>query len=319
MILWGSDFHFNFLKQLGFYSSTTRFGEYLLEENPEAEGIIITGDISTGSLLFKHLKEFAHGFTKPIYFVLGNHCYYGSSFAEIDSQLLRALAAFKIDGVNNLHWLNDGWHVHDGHAIVGVGGWYDAHFGNQMTKQYINDFYEIMELMPGLRYHDLLLQLIRDRAGQQADRLAVLLKDACEKHDTIIVCTHVPPYGEAAWHRGELGDPDMRPWFSSLSTGAVLDIYSARYPEKTFIVLAGHTHSPGVFQKRDNMVVYTAKARYGVPDLAGIVYTKERRLWAFDQHSRRIDVSYSKQVRDSEGTQESSVDDQQSKENANPK
>lgn len=315
MLLWTSDIHLNFLKPQGFASPTQYFGEYLMAENPEADGLIITGDISTGNLLYKHLKELAEGFTKPIYFVLGNHDFWGSSFSEIETNLLKALALYKTEGIDNLHWLNDGWKVHDRHAIVGVNGWYDAMYGDQMTKSYINDFYEIQELMPGTRYHDLLLQLVRDRAGQEADRLAVMLKEACEKYDKIIVCTHVPPYAESAWHMGFPSEPDMMPWFSSASTGAVLDTYSARYPEKTFVVLAGHSHSPGVFQKRDNMTVYTAKARYGVPDLAGVVYTKEQRLWAFDNHLRRIDVSYGRQVpNSSEGTQESSDDDQRSQE-----
>jgi Icc protein len=288
MLLWGTDFHFNFLKPKGFYSPVTRFGEYLMEENPDADGIVITGDISTGKLLTQHLKEFALGFTKQIYFVLGNHCYYGSSFAAID-----ALVRKVVKEVPNLHFLNDGFHEVEGHLLVGVGGWYDAYYGNPKSNIELNDFYDIRELLPGSRYREILLGVIRERAGNEADRLAFMLKEACEKpNDVVIVATHVAPYEGAAWHMGKPSDRDWQPWFSSASTGAVLDTYADKHPEKTFIVLCGHSHSPGVYQRRGNMMVYTGRARYSFPDLCGVIYTKEGKLWAYGPTGEKVECRY---------------------------
>lgn len=288
MLLWGSDFHFNFLKSKGFCSPVTRFGEYLMEENPDADGIIITGDISTGTLITKHLKEFALGFTKNIYFVLGNHCYYGSSFEKVDERVAGVVRA-----VPHLYWLNEGWHTHDGVAVVGVNGWYDAYHGNSNSTIDLNDFYEIRELMPGIRYRDLLLNLVRKKAGEESDRLAVMLKEVCATDvDTIVVGTHVAPYKESAWHEGKPSDDEWVPWFSSASTGAVLDIYAKRHPDKTFIVLCGHSHSPGIYEPHENMTVYTGGARYSMPDLAGVLYPNKRKLWAYDATGQKVERSY---------------------------
>lgn len=264
------------------------FAEYMAAENPEAEALIITGDISHAKGIENHLKELAAGFQKPIYFVLGNHDYYYSSFDDVDARVARV-----VKNLPNVHWLNKGWHEHNGVVIVGTNGWYDAYHGNTYTKAHLNDFYEIKDLMPGIHYHDLLLQLVRARAGKESDQLAKLLKDACETDsEVIIVATHVAPYPEAAWYNGQPSEREMMPWFSSASTGAVLDIYSKKYPEKTFIVLCGHCHDSGIYQRRENMIVYTGRARYRHPDLAGMIDTQNRKLWAYDSVSQKVERTY---------------------------
>lgn len=165
MLLWGTDFHLNFLRQ-----SPSVFGDYLMEENPEANGIIITGDISNGTLVAQHLEEFSSTFTKPIYFVLGNHDYYGSSFDRVDGEVAKVVA-----GVSNLHWLNQGWHIHEGVVLVGIGGWYDAYYGNANSTIELNDFYKIENLVSGIRDRRILIQLIRERAKEDADLFASML------------------------------------------------------------------------------------------------------------------------------------------------
>jgi hypothetical protein len=178
-------------------------------------------------------------------------------------------------------------------VVVGVNGWYDAYYGNANSTIDINDFYDISELVSGLRYRDLLLDIIRERAGAEADRLAVMLKEVCSTDiDTIVVGTHVAPYAESAWHEGKQSDRDWLPWFSSASTGAVLDIYAKRHPNKTFIVLCGHSHSSGIHTPHENMTVYTGKARYSMPDLTGVLYPNERKLWAYDSAGKKVERTY---------------------------
>ena len=277
MLLWLSDIHLNFLKR---DDGAFRFVQCLAEENPNADGLILTGDISSGEVLEKHLTQIAQGFTKPIFMTLGNHDIYNSSFKEIDELIPKLTKKF-----DNLFYLNEGW-ITEFHqrepsnnanrlAIVGVNGWYDAYHGNTKTFVEIADFTAIKELWAGLNYRNLMIDLVRERAKKEADRLDEMLKEVCETpKDIILVATHVPPYIEAAWHEGRNSDRDWQPWFTSASIGAVLDKYAENHTEKKFVVLTGHTHSPGIYERRDNLVVYTGGARYYHPDLTGTIDTE---------------------------------------------
>ena len=255
---------------------------------PDAQGIIITGDISSGKVLEGHLRELAEGWTKPIYFVLGNHSYYDSSWKVID-EMVSSLTK----EIPHLHWLNQGFHEVDGHAICGVGGWYDAYHGNSNSGIELNDFRLIDELVPVGSFRPLLLEEIRKRAGYEADILANQLKEACATdNEVIIVGTHIPPYAESAWHEGAHSNREWVPWFSSASTGATLDRFAENNPEKKFIVLTGHTHSSGIYQRRENMTVYTGPAIYGFPDVSGVINTKERKLWAYGSIGKKVEHIY---------------------------
>lgn len=284
MIVWLTDIHLNFLKQP---KAARFFAESLAEEHPEATGVIITGDISTGKLIQKHLSDFAEGWKKPCYFVNGNHDYYDSSFSVVDRKVQQVCEEYP-----HMHWLNDGWHMHDGAVIIGTGGWYDAYYGNKNSSVELSDFFVISDIKAAGPNHDRRLDAIRKRASYESDKLASMMKVACEESDTIIVCTHVAPYREASWHMGKSSDDDWAPWFSSQSTGMVLDIYAKRYPQKKFIVLCGHSHSPGIYEPHDNMVVYTGKARYGFPDVTGKIDVIERKVHAYDSASKAVERIY---------------------------
>ena len=281
-LLWVTDTHLDYVRVS---EPSKTLAQYLVAENPNADALLISGDISNGGLIEKHLRELANNYPHPIFLVTGNHDYYFSSFKDVDAKVHKVVAKFP-----NLHWLDEHWVTYHGIPIVGVGGWYDAYYGNVYTKEQLNDFYEIKELRPGLHYHDLLLKLVRDRAGAQADNLASMLKEACLiDSDTVIVTTHVAPYLEASWYRGKQSERDMAPWFTSASTGAVLDTYADKYPEKTFVVLCGHSHSPGIFQRKDNMIVYTGRAQYGFPDLSGVIDADRKMLWAYDPACQKVE------------------------------
>jgi|SRR5690606_762181 len=285
MIVWLTDIHLNFLKQP---NSAMFFAESLAKEHPEATGLIITGDISTGRSVQKHLEQIAKGWKKPCYFTVGNHDFYGSSFAVVDRKVQQVCEEYP-----HMHWLNDGWHMHDGAVVIGVGGWYDAFYGNKKSPIELADFVEIDDLRRvAYKNHDALLDEIRKKASDESDTLAKMMKVACEESDTIIVCTHVSPYRESSWHMGKPSDDDWVPWFASKSTGTVLDIYAKRYPQKKFIVLTGHSHSPGIFEKYDNLIVFTGKAKYGFPDVAGNIDINARVVSAYDQNNKPINVNF---------------------------
>jgi len=269
-LLWCTDLHLNFLR---YADGPLEFAKSL---DQDADGLIITGDISDGFGLEIHLRQLAEGFPKPIYFVLGNHDFYYSSFGVIDQMVIDLTKE-----VDNLFCLNHGSHKIDDAYIVGVGGWYDAYHGDQNSKVQLADWELIKELRAGKNNRRILLSLIRDRAALEADILDAQLKEGCNLSDNIIVCTHVPPYSEAAWHEGKPSDRIWVPWFSSGSLGRVLDNNARINPTKTFLVLTGHSHSPGIYC-RDNVTVYTGGAKYGFPDLNGVLNLSDRNIVAAD-------------------------------------
>jgi predicted MPP superfamily phosphohydrolase len=53
--------------------------------------------------------------------------------------------------------------------------------------------------------------------------------------------------------------------------GEVILLVAREYPEVKFLVLCGHTHGGGMHRPCENVVVYTAGAQYGRPEIAGFV------------------------------------------------
>lgn len=283
MLLWLTDSHLNFLRPNG---GVEYFAQYLVKENPEATGLVITGDISSGIVLEQHLRTLCSTWTKPIYMVLGNHDFYDASFKSIHEMMSNLTKE-----IPHLHWLNAGNQVHEGLLITGVGGWFDAYNGNPYSSVALNDFFLISELREGLDEHSHLLQIIRSQAIQESKVLDKNLEE-CKDYETIFVCTHIPPYADASWHNGAPSDNEWVPWFSSGVLGNVLDKYSEMYPEKKFIVLTGHSHSPGVYQRSENLVVYTGRAVYGNPSLSGKIDVQNRKIYAMDQTFKNIERNF---------------------------
>ena len=85
------------------------------------------------------------------------------------------------------------------------------------------------------------------------------------------MATHVPPFAESCWYKGQASDGTWTPFFSSKATGDALLRLAHDFPDVQFTTLCGHTHSEGRFQAADNLCVYTGRATYGAPDLAGTV------------------------------------------------
>jgi predicted phosphohydrolase len=282
-LLWTTDTHLNFLKR---EDGAFRFAQCLAEENPNAEGLIITGDISDGNLIEKHLTQLAQGFPKPIYFVLGNHDYYHASFKKTDDMVTGLTKKF-----DNLHWLNQGSCSYHGASIVGVCGWYDARQGNSRTRVEIMDFTAIEDLWGGLNYRDLMIDLVRKRAAKEAERLdAMLFEEICNVDaDVVLVATHISPYPGSCWHEGGRSDREWLPWFCSHVTGEVLDKYAENHTEKKFVVLCGHGHSPGIYERRENLVVYTGGAKYYFPELAGKIDVANGKIELLDENGRKTE------------------------------
>src|SRR6185436_716495 len=93
-VLWLTDIHFNFLKPV----QLEKFYQQIKDGQPDC--ILISGDIGEAPRLKYDLQQLESRLPYPIYFVLGNHDYYGASFADVESLMHLMTHSF-----SRLHWL----------------------------------------------------------------------------------------------------------------------------------------------------------------------------------------------------------------------
>jgi hypothetical protein len=108
----------------------------------------------------------------------------------------------------------------------------------------------------------------------------------------MLIATHVSPYPESSWHEGRRSDRDWMPWFCSHATGEVIDKYAENHPTKKFVVLVGHGHSPGIYERRDNLVVYTGGAKYYFPELAGTIDVDAGIIQCVDSSGNKVERTF---------------------------
>src|SRR5262245_1567093 len=93
--LWLSDIHLNLLNPV----KLEKFFSLVRASKPDM--IWITGDIGEAPRLAWYLKQLEVRFQRPIYFVLGNHDYFNSSFDEVHQIIARLTAQSSF-----LKWMN---------------------------------------------------------------------------------------------------------------------------------------------------------------------------------------------------------------------
>jgi predicted phosphohydrolase len=254
-----TDTHFDCLDP----GKTQKFGRWV---KSMGDACVITGDIATGDTLPARLTEFQNGFEGEVYFVLGNHDRWKSSFAQVEKDM-RILCAYNA----NLHWLGDGKVYQIGHTqLCGVDGWYDYQCGDITERMRVgmNDWHEIEEFkkvnalatMGGYTKPliDMLRELGQDSAIQAREVLA-----KCDKTKPVLFATHVPPFKEASWHEGKISNDQYLPFYTNIALGYVLNEWAkdAQY----LTTLCGHCHSAGTYQALPTHHVVTGAAEYGNP------------------------------------------------------
>lgn len=236
-------------------------------QKKECEGVILSGDISNSKNVEKTLLDVAEALQMPIYFVRGNHDFYGSSHELMNQkvgQLCKSHPFLKFLDQEKMIELNSTT------AIVGHSGWADgtAGAGNKSTVS-LNDFFHINELV-NLDISSR-SKVIQKWAGKAANHFRKILPAAVEKYQNILIVTHVPPFVEACWHRGKLSDEEYLPHFSSPSVGVPIKEIAKKNPGRNFTVLCGHTHGEGAATILPNLTVYTGGAEYGTPRINGVM------------------------------------------------
>lgn len=226
----------------------------ILKENPTH--IFLTGDIENNRNLnfLLSLSKIA-----KVYFILGNHDFYGNSFNLTNKKFKRFASKNKdIFYLTNLPPIELNKNI----CIIGHDGWYDLLNGDFWnTRVYLNDFNFIYDLKYQNK-NDLfdIIQTINQKFIKQA---RYHLKNALKKYDKIFFLTHVPPFKEASFYLGKQTSDYYLPFFSCKTMGEMILDVMKNYKNKKLIVLCGHTHSEGFYKPNENITVEVGKAEYG--------------------------------------------------------
>lgn len=253
--IWATDIHLNFVpreERLAFFASIT---------SRDADMVFLTGDIAEAPSLEPLFAEMAQFISTPIYFVLGNHDFYYGSISHVQQSAGRLSQTHQ-----NLTYLSQVGIVElsPTTGLVGQDGWGDGRYGNfQRSPVILNDHTLIKDLkeLDRATLHTKLRQL----GEKEAESLEKKLTHALERYPRVILLTHVPPFKEACWYQGEIGNDDWLPFFTCKAVGDLLIRLMETHPRHQLTVLCGHTHHPGTAEIRPNLTVHTGPANYGTP------------------------------------------------------
>ena len=263
-LAWLTDIHLNFVREEKAKS------QFLKSVRERADALIITGDIAESPTICDQLSNIEQSLKKPIYFVLGNHDFYHGSIAGTREVVSRLAAKSE----HLVYLANESAVVElsSTTCLVGHDGWGDARLGdfdNSTALLELNDFFLISELTAeGYSQASLKSEMkktLKKLGDQSARHLEKVLAKAVKNHAQVIVATHVPPFREASWYKGEFCDDDWLPFFASKAVGDALLHAAELHRDCKFLVLCGHTHSGGEVKIRSNLEVLTGEAEYGYP------------------------------------------------------
>ena len=259
-IAWTTDIHLDFLNREGRFS----FYDFISDRRPDA--LLVGGDIATASTLITLLQEMESRLSLPIYFVLGNHDFYGSSISRVRDAVKRLS-----HDSDRLFWLPACGMVELSRStcLIGHGSWADGRNGDyDRSPVMLNDYIHIGDfrnLGKEARLHR--LHHLGDRAAQDIEGIT---RRAARKYRRVILLMHVPPFEESCRHDGKPGHPDWLPHFSCRAVGEVLLSIMHDNRECQLTVLCGHTHDRAVYNALPNLLVLTGGAEYGNPEIQGI-------------------------------------------------
>lgn len=261
-IAWLSDLHLDFLDEVrrrAFYQSII---------DAEVDGVVISGDISNGHNLERHLTEMAKSVKAPVWFTLGNHDYYGSTVKATQK---------KVDALCRqqpvLKWLHKEGVValSEEIGLIGVDSWADGRAGRYWESNVELSDHRLIGDLKGLDAADR-LKVIQSFADEAEEILRRSLNSALTQFKTVFVVSHVPMFYEAC-----LG-PDRRvsgsmwmPHYVWHQGGVAIGEVIQNHAKGRVIVLSGHTHSDIRLRIDDRISIWVAPAEYDNPSIAEVI------------------------------------------------
>lgn len=222
--------------------------------------VILTGDISDAGNIRRHLSMLAAACApRPLYFLAGNHDFYGGSFQYVENELDSLCRS-----TPNLHQL-DGSRIVPlarGIGLIGHRGWPDARAGKGMASSIENpDRWSIKELRN--LDQSQLLDHMQSMGRESAAKLRSIYPLALTRYRHVIVATHVPPFENAVFYKNRPADDQHLPHFCNLSVGVMLVSILRAFPDRRVSVLAGHSHGSCIRRITQNLTVRVGASRYG--------------------------------------------------------
>ncbi len=262
-VIWLTDIHLEMV-------SPNRLDALLADIDSRAyDALVIGGDIADAGTLSVYLQKIADTLKKTVYFVLGNHDYYGG-----DIPTVRDLARQLTLEHPYLRWLPEAGVVEltEQTALVGHGGWSDGGYGDfLLSSVMLNDYVQIASLVTANQVER--LEKLRSLGRSAARQLRPQLTDALTRYQHVYVLTHSPPFQQACWHEGKTPDNDdpYLPHFTCKAIGDLLLELAGTYSNTQITVLCGHTHGTGEAQILPNLRVITGGATYGEPAIQRVI------------------------------------------------
>lgn len=262
---WATDTHLDLLANNS--QAIIQFAESLVAQDPT--GIFLTGDIATAKNVVYSLSAIERVVKRPVYFVLGNHDYYGANTEQV-RKTMRELT----NGSPFLRYMPTMpyYALTPTTALIGHDGWYDALYGDFQTSDFgMNDWSAIGDFAPVNGNKATIVSVARKLAHEGVTHVHDGIKKAVRYHKNIVILTHVPPYPETHFYAGQRGEMSATPWFTSKMMGDMLRDASKAFPNVNFTVLAGHTHGKADVKIANNLTVHVGAADYYRPALQGLI------------------------------------------------
>jgi predicted phosphohydrolase len=196
----------------------------------------------------------------PIYFVLGNHDIWFSSFEERYQQIRDLCKEYP-----NLIWMSeaDVTALNDEVAIIGTDGWYDAEIGEPKYLKYSLDQFLIQDIRK-LPYLDSKIEKFRSLADISCKQLINKLEKALElDYKTVYILTHMPPWKEATRDESSLLKDFWLPYNTNIRLGNAIEEVMQSRKKRNVVVLSGHTHHPEFIRISRNIHCQVGKAEIG--------------------------------------------------------
>jgi predicted MPP superfamily phosphohydrolase len=170
-----------------------------------AEALLIGGDTAEAWDLEAWLRFLDENLQLPVYFVLGNHDYYGGTIVDVRRRVESIESS-------NLNWLPKKGVVKltKETALIGHGGWADARDGYPLEGQIVfNDVLLIRDLRQVATHVEqgdslgdwlnkpALAEKLQELGSEAAETMRAPLLKALESFPRVIVLTHVPSFRES--------------------------------------------------------------------------------------------------------------------------